>query len=69
MAVEALKDDLRAGDVVLIKGRDTQRLARVAFALMGRQVRCELKSCDAKVECEPCPMLERGWLGVSFPVK
>jgi UDP-N-acetylmuramoyl-tripeptide--D-alanyl-D-alanine ligase len=62
-AVEALKDDLRPGDVVLIKGRDTQHLARVALALMGRQVRCELTSCDAQVECEACPMLERGWLG------
>jgi len=64
MVVEALQDDLRPGDVVLIKGRDTQRLARVALALMGRQVRCELTSCDAKVECEPCPMLERGWAGL-----
>ena len=64
MAVEALNDDLRPGDVVLIKGRDTQRLDRVALALMGRQVRCELKSCDAEVECESCPMLEREWAGL-----
>lgn len=64
MAVKAVRDDLRSGDVVLIKGRDAQRLARVALVLMGRQVRCELKVCDAKVECERCPMLERGWEGL-----
>ena len=62
-AAEALQDDLRPGDVVLIKGRDTQRLARVALALMGRQVRCELTLCDVEVQCDRCPMLERGWLG------
>jgi len=49
-AAESLQDDLRPGDVVLIKGRDTQHFARVALALMGRQVRCELTFCDVKVQ-------------------
>jgi len=62
-AVQALKADLRPGDVILIKGRDTQHLARVALALMGRQVRCELPVCDSKLECHDCRMLERGWQG------
>jgi UDP-N-acetylmuramyl pentapeptide synthase len=48
-AAEALQDDLRPRDAVLIKGRDTQHLARVALALMGRQVRCEPTFCDVKV--------------------
>ena len=61
LAIEALKDDLGPGDVVLIKGRDTQHLARVALSLMGRQVGCELTACEVKVRCERCPMLERGW--------
>jgi UDP-N-acetylmuramyl pentapeptide synthase len=60
-AVEALRDDLGPGDVVLIKGRVSQRLARVALALMGRDVRCELTSCEAEISCDRCPMLERGW--------
>jgi UDP-N-acetylmuramoyl-tripeptide--D-alanyl-D-alanine ligase len=60
-AVEALRDDLGPGDVVLIKGRVSQRLARVALALMGRDVRCELTSCEAEITCDRCPMLERGW--------
>jgi UDP-N-acetylmuramoyl-tripeptide--D-alanyl-D-alanine ligase len=63
-AVEAVRADLAPGDVVLIKGRDTQRLDRVALALAGRQVRCQITFCDVKVRrCERCPMLERGWEG------
>lgn len=61
LAIEALKDDLRPGDVVLIKGRDTQHLARVALGLTSRQVGCELTVCEVKLRCERCPMLERGW--------
>jgi UDP-N-acetylmuramoyl-tripeptide--D-alanyl-D-alanine ligase len=64
-AAEMLKDDLRPGDVVLIKGRDTQRLDRVWLALAGRTVRCNIDYCDARaVVCESCPMLERGWSGL-----
>jgi len=63
LAVEALQDDLQPGDVVLIKGRDAHQLQRVALALMGRQVRCDLVVCDAMIECDRCPMLERGWMG------
>jgi UDP-N-acetylmuramoyl-tripeptide--D-alanyl-D-alanine ligase len=60
-AVEVLREDLGRGDVVLIKGRDTQRLDRITLALMGRTVRCDISYCNAKVRCGKCPMLERGW--------
>lgn len=61
-AAEILRDDLGPGDVVLIKGRDTQRLERVAFLLSGRPVGCDITFCDAiSTRCEGCPMLERGW--------
>ena len=64
-AVEELAD-LGPGDVVLVKGRDTQRLERVSLALAGRQVRCELRFCNiTPTRCEDCPMLERGWRGRS----
>jgi UDP-N-acetylmuramoyl-tripeptide--D-alanyl-D-alanine ligase len=64
-AADAIGADLRGGDVVLIKGRSTQRLERIALALAGHRVRCELKSCDASVtRCENCPMLARGWGGL-----
>jgi UDP-N-acetylmuramoyl-tripeptide--D-alanyl-D-alanine ligase len=61
-AVDALRTDLRAGDVVLIKGRDRQHLARVALALQGRKVGCRITDCTiGGLTCETCPMLERGW--------
>ena len=54
--------DLAPGDVVLVKGRDTERLDRVALALQGRQVRCAIEFCDLRgVRCETCPKLETGW--------
>jgi UDP-N-acetylmuramoyl-tripeptide--D-alanyl-D-alanine ligase len=63
-ALEQLRD-LGAGDVVLIKGRHTQRLQRIVLALTGRDVRCDLEYCNARLmECTQCPMLGRSWSGV-----
>jgi UDP-N-acetylmuramoyl-tripeptide--D-alanyl-D-alanine ligase len=59
-AVELLREDLRPGDVVLIKGRDTQRLDRITLALIGRKVCCDIDFCDTRaVRCKTCPVLER----------
>ena len=58
-AVQLLKDNLRAGDTVLIKGRDTQRFDRITLALTGRSVRCELRFCNIYPRCMQCTMLER----------
>jgi UDP-N-acetylmuramoyl-tripeptide--D-alanyl-D-alanine ligase len=63
-AIDAVRETLRPGDVVLVKGRDNQRLERVSLALTGRTVRCDIKFCKATVRCEKCPMLERGWDGL-----
>jgi len=63
-AVQALREELRPGDVALIKSRLSQRLSRIRLALAGRAVRCNLKECLAKrVTCETCPMVEKGWDG------
>jgi UDP-N-acetylmuramoyl-tripeptide--D-alanyl-D-alanine ligase len=63
-AAAAIAADLRPGDVVLVKGRHSQRLERLALLLSGRQVRCELMECTVRiVRCQACPMLERGWGG------
>jgi len=59
--VEALVPMLREGDVVLIKGRASQKLDRIALSLMGRRVGCAIEFCDAELRCSECPMLERGW--------
>jgi UDP-N-acetylmuramyl pentapeptide synthase len=60
-AVELLRKELRPGDAVLIKGRDTQCLARIRLGLIGKKVRCDIDFCDTRaVYCETCPILERG---------
>ncbi|MEJ2079407.1 MAG: Mur ligase family protein [Acidobacteriota bacterium] len=56
-AIRVLKQKLRPGDVVLLKGRDTQKLDRIALALMGRTVECKLRFCRLSVRCERCPKL------------
>jgi UDP-N-acetylmuramoyl-tripeptide--D-alanyl-D-alanine ligase len=62
--VSALAGRLGPGDVVLIKGRNDQRLGRIALALAGRPVRCEIRRCGAVwTACDRCEMLERGWAG------
>ncbi len=49
---------LKEGDVVLVKGRDTQRLERISFALMGRKVRCNADFCGMKAtRCAHCSEL------------
>jgi UDP-N-acetylmuramyl pentapeptide synthase len=63
-AARALRDRLQTGDVVLVKGRNTQRLERVSLILTGNPVRCTLRRCRAVSRCAECPMLERGWDGV-----
>jgi UDP-N-acetylmuramyl pentapeptide synthase len=63
-ALAALPGDLGRGDVLLVKGRDVQRLQRVTLALAGRAVGCDIGFCNARVECRSCPMLERGWSDV-----
>ena len=49
--------DLSPDDVILIKGRDTQRLERIALAVMGRTVRCEREYCSLRIPCDECHLL------------
>ena len=59
-AIEAYA--LAEGDIILVKGRDNQRLERLTYALQGGTPRCDLKFCDARsVYCGICPMLDSGW--------
>jgi UDP-N-acetylmuramoyl-tripeptide--D-alanyl-D-alanine ligase len=63
-AAEALSQLLHPGDVLLIKGRSPEKLDRVRLILEGRQVGCNIRYCSLRtLECERCPMLERGWEG------
>ncbi len=62
--IELLRSEVKAGDVLLLKGREGQRLERIAFALQGRAVKCDLGACDAKsTSCDNCPVLGEGWAG------
>jgi len=64
LAIRRLRERLGPGDVALLKGRDTQRLDRIALALLGFEVRCAISFCDAKVtRCRHCKMLTTGWEG------
>jgi UDP-N-acetylmuramoyl-tripeptide--D-alanyl-D-alanine ligase len=57
-AAEAVQRMAEPGDVVLIKGKDIQRLERVAFALSGQTVRCNLAYCHRKASrCAHCELL------------
>jgi UDP-N-acetylmuramyl pentapeptide synthase len=61
-AAEVLSKLLQPGDVLLIKGRSPEKLDRVRLILEGRKVGCDIRYCSFRtVECEECPMLERGW--------
>jgi UDP-N-acetylmuramoyl-tripeptide--D-alanyl-D-alanine ligase len=59
-AARMVRERLEPGDVVLIKGRDNERLERVALALMGRDVRCDRERCFfLKTRCDGCSLLGR----------
>jgi len=52
-----LRETLRAGDAVLIKGRANQRLRRIVLALQGRAVACKVSYCKVKTpSCDVCPV-------------
>jgi len=58
-AITFLRVSLDADDVVLVKGRETQRLTRIILALAGRDVRCEVELCRLHLTfCDDCPLLE-----------
>lgn len=59
--LKELPDDLGSGDLLLIKGRTDERLARITLALAGRKVGCRLKHCPIRsIWCRTCPWLENG---------
>ncbi len=59
-AAEWLRGQLRAGDLVFVKGRATDHLSRVVFAQFG-PVGCRLNHCEIRRVCELCPRLHPGF--------
>ena len=59
-AIDIMKSELRPGVLVLIKGGPRKRLARIKLALLGRDVRCNARTCNTKVSsCDSCPLPRR----------
>lgn len=51
-----LRESLRPGDLVLLRGRRVDHLARVYHALVG-DVTCWRNRCDLRIDCGDCPRL------------
>ena len=57
-AAAALRGELAPGTMILLKGRHSQKLGRVAILLRGDSVDCRLRFCPARgLRCERCPRL------------
>ena len=64
-AIEPVRAMVQPGDLVLLKGRDWQKLERILLALQGATVRCGIDYCDKRgLGCMDCPLLETGWEGL-----
>ena len=59
-AIAYLRRILQPGDLVLFKGRFSERLVRIVFALQGRDVSCWVTTCEPRLlSCHRCPNLSR----------
>lgn len=57
-AIERIQELVRPDDLILVKGRNTQKLDRIVAALRGETVRCGLTYCNRPTsECLRCPMV------------
>jgi UDP-N-acetylmuramoyl-tripeptide--D-alanyl-D-alanine ligase len=63
-----LKKELRAGDLVLIKGQANHHLSRIYLELLGK-VTCSLPSCPKQILCDRCPDLGFEWTKEMSPYR
>lgn len=57
-ALERIRELIRPTDLVLVKGRSTQKLDRIVAGLRGATVRCGVRYCNRPVsECLKCPIV------------
>lgn len=50
---------VQPGDLILVKGRSSQKLARIAYALKGDLVLCSREFCKEKHHCIQCDQLRK----------
>lgn len=55
-AAEFLRAELRAGDLVLLKGQTKDHMSRIYLAQLG-EVDCWRVNCGRRHVCDPCPLL------------
>ena len=55
-AADFLRNDLKSGDLVLLKGRTTDHATRIFFAQLG-EVKCWREYCGKRMLCDLCPQL------------
>ena len=56
--IRTLQGKVGPGDVLLVKGREGQRLTRIILGLQGRAVRCTVDPCRLHLRfCDHCPLL------------
>lgn len=67
-ATRFLKDELRAGDLVLIKGQANHHLSRIYLGLLG-EVSCSRPSCPKQILCDRCPELGFEWTEAMRPYR
>jgi UDP-N-acetylmuramoyl-tripeptide--D-alanyl-D-alanine ligase len=60
-ASEFLRRELRSGDLVLLKGRASDHVSRLAFAQFG-EIGCWVEGCAKNVECDDCEELRASGL-------
>jgi UDP-N-acetylmuramoyl-tripeptide--D-alanyl-D-alanine ligase len=56
-AAQFLKSELRSGDLVLLKGRNSDHLSRIAFAQFG-SIGCWKNRCSKRYLCDTCDKLK-----------
>ena len=56
-AVDFLNQELRSGDLALIKGQANHHLSRIYIGLLG-PVGCTISSCPKQILCDRCPELD-----------
>jgi UDP-N-acetylmuramoyl-tripeptide--D-alanyl-D-alanine ligase len=59
-ATRFLKKELRAGDLVLIKGQSNHHMSRIYLGLIG-EVTCSRPTCPKQMLCDCCPELGFNW--------
>jgi len=59
-ALPLLPEDIGEGDLLLVKGKNRHRTARLSLHLLGEKVGCRIPSCLLGVDCDICELLEKG---------